>query len=316
MVATGHLATHRRGERVTRCTPDGNVYSKRWGKVIEYIVANSDASSRIVAFLHAAKTGGSSIGHAFNSTPAWCFNRMKESYIEGDICLCGDPSCRHFTRSLLMERRGADTSCGRNYFLHFAHERYRAVRWCVEALRCGGRQIEASYMTHRSARDRLVSMFCDYWKMATVLEVANERDRSHRAHVHARYRADSKCYVNSAGGIDGCAWFRSVAEHGTGMPFFLCEMFDGSVTNFRVALAKGELSLVRIHEIDDWVNQMTGVRPTTRRRVSRDNRPRAVSAALEDAKVLIDELAERDWEYDQAADEYFMMRDCGQPFVP
>jgi hypothetical protein len=158
-------------------------------------------------------------------------------------------------------------------------------------------------------------MFCDYWKMATRLEVPNERDRLHRANVHARYSADSKHYVNSTGWIDGCAWFRSVAEHGTGMPFFLSEMFDGSVMNFRIALSRGELVLVRLNEVDDWIGQMTGVRPTTRRRVSSVDRPRAVTDAVEDARVLIEELAERDWEYDQAADEYFMMRDAGQPFV-
>lgn len=295
--------------------PSDDVYCQRWSGVVECITSNSHPSSRIVAFLHAAKTGGSSIGDAFNRAPAWNDNRMTESYLEGDLCMCGERSCQHFTRFLLTRGHGSAALRGGSYFLHFAHERYRAIQWCMEALERRGRQIEVSYMTHRSAKDRLVSMFCDYWKMATM-EVVGESHESHGARVHGRYREDGKHYMDSAGRIDGCAWLRSVAEHGTGMPFFLHEMFDGSVTGFRVALATGELALVRLDEVDDWIGQMTGVRPTTRARVSSTNRPREVAAALEDATALIDELAERDWEYDQAADEYFMMRDCGQPFVP
>lgn len=293
--------------------PDPHGYADRWAEVVDHIARDRVPGSMVVAFLHAAKTGGSSIHGAVSSSGRWSFCRMRESYLPVSGCMCGDPACGAASaRPLKPPAAPVPGGAVRHHFCHFSHERYSAIRWFRDALARRGVRLEAAYTVFRPARERLESMFCDYWVQAMAEDShphGLEEPQQHRRRIRERYRIDSMNYVDRSGRIDSRAWFRSYAHHRTGMPFSMVEMFDGSVTSLRLALRAGALTMLQMSDIDPWLRDLTGCSHVVRRRTSVDRRPPAVVAALEDAREIIDALAETDWAFDQAADEHLSIGD-------
>jgi hypothetical protein len=298
--------------------PDPHGYAERWTEVADHIAQHTAPSSRIIAFLHAAKTGGSSTSFSIESSGRWWYSRMKESYVPLATCNCNDPACTQWASWTLKPPVTGTPDSVPHYFCHFVHERYCAIRWFRDALAQRGVRLDAAYSVFRPARERLVSMFCDYWVQAMDARQApagSQIKQRHRASIRERYRIDSEQYVDRHGRIDAIAWFRSYAQHGVGMPFTMGQMFDGSVTSLRLALQSGDLTLLRMRDIDPWLRDLTGCSHVQRRRTSADKRPAAVVTALEEARDIIDALAETDWTYDQAADEHLRMAtpELGRP---
>lgn len=298
--------------------PDPHGYAERWNEVADHIAQHRAPSSRIIAFLHAAKTGGSSIGASIPSCGRWWISRMKESYVPLSECYCRDRACTVAPGWTLKPPVTGSPDAVPHYFCHFSHERYSAIRWFRDALAQRGVSLDAAYSVFRPARERLVSIFCDYWVQAMLLDSTqhmSEALRLHHYRIREQYRIDSEQYVDRHGRIDAIAWFRSYARHGAGMPFTMGEMFDGSVTSLRLALQSGDLTLLRMRDIDPWLRDLTGCSHVQRRRTSADKRPAAVVTALEEARDIIDALAETDWTYDQAADEHLSMAtpELGRP---
>ena len=110
-----------------RTDPHG--YAARWTEVADHIAQHRAPSSRIIAFLHAAKTGGTSTGSTIGSSGRWWFSRMKESYVPLGKCDCLDPACTHWARGTLKPPVTAAPDAVPHYFCHFVHERYSAIRW-------------------------------------------------------------------------------------------------------------------------------------------------------------------------------------------
>jgi hypothetical protein len=245
------------------------------------------------------------------TAPGWTFTRVKQSFISSNSCSCGNPDCvfddNHFEAGI-REEAGRP----RNWFCHFAHERYDAPVWFAEELRRRGGPPAEIHVSHRPARKRLVSMFTDYWRMAFSggYDLATT---PHEERVIARYRADSQAYIDASGKIDGNAWFRAFSSFGTGMPFSMADVFDGSVMNLRLSLASGDMNLVPTEKMDDWLRALTGIEDVVRGRVS-GSMPENVLLALDEAQDFVDQLAERDWIFDQAVDEYELMSRLGRRF--
>lgn len=293
--------------------PDPHGYADRWTEVVDHIVQYRAPGSRVVAFMHAAKTGGSSIHGAISSSGGWSFCRLKESYLPASRCMCGDPACVAASAFALKTLAAPEPGAVRHYFCHFPHERYSAIRWFRGALAQRGVRLDAAYTVFRPARARLESMFCDYWVQAMASDSAGdgfEQPTQHLRRIQERYRIDSASYVDRDGRIDSHAWFRSYARNGAGIPFSMAEMFDGSVTSLSLALRSGALTMLRMSDIDPWLRDLAGCSHVPRRRTSVDRRPPAVVAALEDAREIIDALAETDWAFDQVADEHLSLGDA------
>lgn len=285
---------------------------KRWSRVIDRMINHGSPPSRVIIYLHLAKTGGTTANNCIKAAPDWTFVRMKESYISPDVCSCGDPSCP--TDETLSES-GIDGRGGsrEKWFCHFVHERYHAARWFADEIRRRGGPPSEVHVSFRPARDRLVSMFKDYWRMALRARTAEGQGTPHHKRIAARYRADSEAYLDDTGRIDARAWFSAFSSFGAGMPFSMAEVFDASVMNLRLSLANGEMNIVQTEKMDDWLRALTGVDHVVRGRVS-GSMPDNVVRALDEARDLIDDLAERDWMYDQAVDEYELMSRLGRRF--
>lgn len=283
----------------------------RWNSVLRRILSQNSPDRRVILFLHLPKTGGTTTTNCMKAAPDWTFVRMKPTYIASNVCSCGDPNC-------MAEQAGAgfdlpdEADDSRNWFCHFGHERYEAPRWFAEQLRRRGGPPSEIHVSHRPARKRLVSMFKDYWRMALGGGYENDAPQ-HQARIMARYREDSQAYLDGSGRIDGQAWFRAFSTFGSGMAFSMAEVFDGSAMNLRLALANGEMKVVETGRMDDWLRALTGAGEVAHGRVSGPP-PENVRLALEEARGLVDQLAERDWMYDQAVDEYQMMSRLGRRF--
>lgn len=284
---------------------------QRWNSVIETIASRTSSDSRVILFLHLPKTGGTTATNCMKVAKDWKVVRMKESFISSDACSCGDPDCVvEESHADVGVREGAGHS--ENWFCHFVHERYDAPLWFAEELRRRGGPPAEIHVSHRPARKRLVSMFKDYWRMAFGGGYGLAAT-PHEERVIARYRADSQAYVDGSGMIDGNAWFRAFSSFGTGMPFSMADVFDGSVMNLRLSLASGDMNVVQTEKMDDWLGALTGVDHVVHRRVS-GSAPENVLVALDEARHFVDQLAERDWTYDQAVDEYELMSRLGRRF--
>jgi hypothetical protein len=294
--------------------PLHQLYMERWSGTVQELARQRIPGSKITAFLHPAKTGGTTIEHTIRNSERWSFIKMRPSCYPDYQCSCGDPEYTIASRLELGKTGQNPAAAETRYFLRFGHERYDGIRWFAKSLNDHGMKMDAVYMTYRPAHDRLVSLFCDYWNQALSYNSEFDPLNSEGGSLTEFYKKDSEYYLDEKRHINGRDWFRSFMANGSGFPFSMEDIFDGSVMNFRYALAEGEIHLTKTGNIDSFLSMLTGSEKIERKRVSNKNRPESVVAALSDARDIIDELVERDWAYDQVADEYFTIMESGQKF--
>lgn len=252
-------------------------------------------------YLHPPKTGGSTFQETARQSPGWDGIDLPSLWRMTNPCQCGT-GCRDAPRPPLS----ADSlpASGGSLLVSLSHVPYSAAAWLRERITDQGGTVDGVLMTVRPSRERLVSMFRDYWTQVRLAEdyaSGATTANGHRLEVVRHYANDSRHYLRQDGSIDGRAWFSAFAEHGSGTTFFLSDVFDDP----RIArdeIDTGRLTLVPMSQIDAVLTDLTGSPPRRRARVSEPIHAEAVAAALEDASELIDELARRDAAYEWMAE--------------
>lgn len=269
-----------------------------WLQDVPAISEVSARAGRTLLFLHPPKTGGTTFGNALKRTEGWARIVMRVPWSLGNPCPCGT-GCSKAPRSLNVEAI-SPFEPGFSLVVSVGHVTYAAVSWLLEQICLNGGKVDDVIMTVRPIRNRLESMFRDYWtqvRIAEEISLGTREEDPHRSLMVRRYAEDSRNYLLPNGSIDGRAWFEAFAQHGTGgPPFFLSNIFTTS-EEARQRVDAGELELLRTAEIDSKLVELTGNPPQERGRVSRPIHAEAVHNALISSRDLIDELALRDEAY-------------------
>lgn len=273
-----------------------------WGPDLPALALWSSQVRRSWVFLHPPKTGGSTFAQTLTSHPDWMSVNLTALWRTDKPCTCGT-GCRHAPRPTPLNVD--DFTARPSLLISAGHVTYEPVNWIRDEIRSRGGRVDATVMTVRPIRNRLTSMFRDYW---TQVRIAAEHAAkqvqlsAHRAVVVQQYADDSRHYLRDNNSIDGRAWFRAFAEHGTGgAPFFMSDFFSDPA-QAREAIESGNLTLFPTASLDALLTDICGVAPPRRSRVSSPAHPEAVAAALSDAADLIEDLARRDDGYSWMTD--------------
>lgn len=269
--------------------------AEAWGPDLPALAQISAASRRSWIFVHPPKSGGTTLWSAFDASPDWRHHRLVALERFSTPCECGS-GCPHGPRDTrIVDPTWARTT--ESLLVAVGHVPYSVGAWLRDALTDEGGRVDKTVMTIRPTRDRVVSMFRDYWTQVRLARDAeNGAELSpHRLLDVRGYANDARHYERRDGSIDGRRWFTSFARYGSGTPFFLSEIFDGP-DHAEAEVANGRLTLLQTSNIDSWITGILGS-PPVRARVSSPAHPEAVEAALADARDLVDELARRDDDY-------------------
>lgn len=292
-----------------------NQYRRAWGDLRQPLQQAIEESPSTTLILHMPKTGGSTLFYAVRRaaedrprsgvTPSLRLLTLPLSSISPDCCECGLTSgcIDHSFRSKFTSH---DVVPSRNLPLvvKFNHESYKAVDWVRKEVGMRAAPFPVVLVV-RPRRDRLRSMFRDYWTQVAIASGSHSEEKSlspHRQRVLAGYADDAVHYRDANGSIDGVAWFRSFRRHGPGVVFYLDEVFGGDTKRLKRELTSGALKVIPTKDLDFFVEQFTNRPAPTRRREALRGDP-AVEAALDDASDLIEDLALRDAAFDRVIAE-------------
>jgi hypothetical protein len=267
-----------------------------------------------IVWLHLAKTGGTTVNTAFRMNSAWNAAVFPQSSQRlGQLCFCNDPACDNARQAFdAMRELASNQPSAKRLRVSNGHATFAETRWLARAISSRGHS-PPILMSVRPARQRLVSLFRDYWNTyhlaamtSDELRAAKGTDPSFRwtPHDHAKRRklfTDSQRFLLGDGRIDGRLWFNSF-NPGRGYPFWLHEVFD-EPRQLANAMESGELRVVPISKLDDLIVEFTNQAPH-RFRESAARRPE-VEAALEESQDIIDRLSSQDDAYDALLTERF-----------
>lgn len=274
-----------------------------WEPHIEKIADLCRRSPRVVAQFHLPKTGGTTLERAAGLSTAWQCVILPSTYLEPAVCNCGRKGCAVLAKraATLKFDRFLDTGVDvdpRPIYLKFGHETFASVRWLIDRLAERDLSVELFTMV-RPVRRRLVSMFTDYWTRVFVADRyrSGEIDLTpHELGVAMNYFNDALHYRDGRV-INGATWFRAFAQHGGGIPFFLSEVF-GAPSELAEVLASGVVRAIPIEQLDQFTAELLNDAPAERRRVS-VTPSSALSAAIKDARGVIDEMVARELPWDR-----------------
>lgn len=276
-------------------------YDAAWSRAFPSLATTALSAPAIVVNLHLPKTGGTSLTTSVAASRSWAVARFHLSSTPWGICACGDADCEAGARRVRSLLTTPDELAHRRLFIKVGHERYSGIDWLRARLAEQDATISRTIMSVRPVRQRLVSMFTDYWTHVFAADDADAGRGNLTPHLnrtaHA-YQRDAVHYRRPDGSIDGRGWFGAFGDHGGGVVFYLDEAFDGSPERFACVVESGELALAPTSNLDSLIQELTGDAPRERRRVSRVGRSPAVAEAIEDCTDLLDELAQRDAVYD------------------
>lgn len=271
-------------------------------------------ASDAIVWLHLAKTGGTTVKTAIRLNSAWNSAVFPQSSQRlGQPCYCNDPACDDARKAFdAMKDLASNKPSAKRLRVSNGHATFAETRWLTRAISSRG-HTPLMLMSVRPARQRLVSLFRDYWNthhlaamMMDELRVAKGSDPSFgwTNHDYAKRRkllVDSERFLLGDGRIDGRLWFNSF-NPGRGYPFWLNEVFD-EPKQLATAMESGELRVVPISKLDDLIVEFTNQEPQ-RFRESTARRPE-VEAAIEESQDIIDRLSSQDDTYDALLTERF-----------
>jgi len=257
-------------------------------------------ANETIVFLHLPKTGGSTFNYAVRNSSDWIEYKFPPLHVNtGTVCGCKDPLCDKEVSYLKKLEAFADSiDDTKHLFVTTGHSTFAESTWLAERLstKKGTPQILAVV---RPARERIVSMFRDYWEQVATAEEYLAGTKSSTVHRHAvgrRYLADSQHYRDETGRIDGVAWFSTFAQYRGGVTFLMEQVFEQQPDVLANALADGRLKAIPTAELDATTESITG-KEARRRRVS--SAPSAfLTAAIEESAELIDAIAAFDAPFD------------------
>lgn len=290
-----------------KCCPSGRgkmseTYQAAWTIPLEDCLSRHEAGKPVFAFLHPPKTGGSTIRIHFRFSAECNFVSLPLSY---------HPPHNYneeFKYNILrLPKNNKETNLGS--IINIGHEDFDSVYWLRRYLERNDFSLDTMYITVRPVRERIVSIFRDYWTQVRDFELGGSEDPeltpgSRRALEN--YYHDSKHYRDAAGKIDGRGWFKTFGEYGGGIEFYMDEIFGGSLKRFKNEILSGALKPVRTGDINPFIRFLTGKSGIEHRRVSDKGGNGAVSAAIAEAGDLIDNLCERDLPYDDFIETYLL----------
>jgi hypothetical protein len=271
-----------------------------WKPALQPLSAAVKQARETFVFLHLPKTGGSSFVYAMNNAPGWVGLKLPPLHSEaGKICNCGDPKCDSPNRSMDKIAKLAPTlDSTKGLFIMNGHSKFSELDWLTDQLSSRATQARMIAVV-RPARERVVSMFRDYWEQVNKAEIDTEETSQRAVHmknVRNRYLADAAHYRDETGRIDGPRWFSTFARYRGGITFQLNQIFDQKPDVLAKALASGQLQAIPTFELDTALEKMTGIKPE-RRRVS--SQPSDfLTTAIEDSADLIDTIAAFDEPFD------------------
>lgn len=258
-------------------------------------------AEQTILFLHLAKTGGTSVGFATRNSKDWVSIKFPSAHAKsGKVCVCGGDGCNQESTDMDKVRASPTlVADGKSLFIRTGHSRYQSVSWLGNQI--SSRDTSPTMLTTvRPARERIVSMFRDYWEQVGRGELYASGEAvartQHVKNVALNYLADSAHYRDESGAINGVDWFNAFTLTRGGLFFLLDDVFDRQPELLETALSTGRLLPVPTRELDGYLRNLSGSEPV-RRRVSSEPSP-AITAAIHDARDLIDELAAIDRPYD------------------
>lgn len=272
-----------------------------WGPYLEGITDACRQSPRVVAHFHMPKTGGSTFIQAMHASPAWRCIYLPATYVELTWCPCRREGCPAFAqrRATLNFSSSSDSAVSPlPIFLKFDHEKYSSVRWLKDRVSQSNTSFEVVTVV-RPIRQRLVSMFTDYWTKVFTADryLSGEIDLTpHEVGVAMGYFNDAAHYRDGRS-IDGELWFRAFVKYGAGVPFLMSQVF-GDPSNLTSALESGDLRAIPIGQLDTFASELLGGKIPDRRRVSIT--PSSVlSRAVQGAREVIDEIVAQELPWDR-----------------
>lgn len=271
-----------------------------WNPALQPLSAAVRQAREAFVFLHLPKTGGSSFGHTMTRAPDWVALKLPALHSKiGAVCNCGDPKCNFSNKSFeTIEKAPPLVDSTKSVFIMNGHSTFSELDWLTRQVSSRTAQAKMIAVV-RPARERIVSMFRDYWEQVTKAEIDAEESIQRASHIKTmrrEYLTDAAHYRDEAGRIDGPRWFSTFAKYRGGITFQLDQVFDRKPEALAAALASGRLTVVPTGKLDDTLERMTGIKPE-RRRVS--SQPSDfLKTAIEESADLIDAIAALDAPFD------------------
>ena len=197
----------------------------QWKPLVRIAKPASARAKETIVFLHLPKTGGSTFNYSVRNSDDWIEYKFPSLHAKtGKACGCLDPLCDHelsYIKKLATINDSIDDT--KHLFVTSGHSTFAESTWLAERLstKKGTPTILAVV---RPARERVVSMFRDYWEQVATAEdyIAETKTASvHRQAIGRRYLADSRHYRDETGRIDGLAWFSTFAQYRGGVTFLM-----------------------------------------------------------------------------------------------
>jgi hypothetical protein len=282
-----------------------STYELAWNGLVNPLSQASTNAIETIAFLHLPKTGGSSLISQVKKAPDWQDVYLPLSSIPIDLCACGNEGCSHADRRNAIRRLTPSSTAVKRLMVKFGHEKYSAVEWLRSQLEGNGASLDQTIVFVRPVMKRIESMFKDYWTQVGIADAFASGDVNlspHNISAFLKYQSDAAHYRDSAGRINGVAWFKSFAENGGGIPFFLDEVFKSPEQMYDEGTS-GRLTVVPTANMDNWITTYVRNASLERKRVSQPDNPEFVRKAIEDARDIISDLSLRDKAYDTVLTE-------------
>lgn len=281
--------------------------SSSYRRAIELTRETAEVAQETIVFLHTAKAGGTSFGHAFIRSKHWSVidlpypppRNYGDLSDDGSVVTTPDRWVRG------IERLRNSVSKSSRLFVLGGHPPYAHMSWLADEILSGHAESHV-LMTYRPTRDRLISRFKDYWsraamaelpwrKLASLNRAGEKMPMEHFLRDLQEFQRDSLNYRSTDGRIDGLRWFRDVYAT-PAFPFLLNEVFE-SPDALRDALSSGKLRVLPIENLDQVALKLTKTKPH-RMRVSPATPPEVVTA-ISEAQEMIQRMVDSDAVYEE-----------------
>lgn len=261
-------------------------------QIIELVLTNSWQFTKCTVFLHAPKTGGTSVKRAFGANRDYQIIRIPAKDNSLEVCDCLNSSCeRTINIEKVQEQFGKNKS--KNLFLDLGHSDINTMKSVSSLIKQNSKLQTTQLITFRNGRERLLSMVTDYLTQANEYKklVQKENQVSYSLHdrtVWERYYKDSQHYF-----VDGKfnleLWLTAFATHGigAGLKYFMSEIIPNDSKN-RKFLRNNECKLIKTKDLNQYLLRHMIVS-------SPDNLMKSRVSTYEAKSMISDQVRHLDW---------------------